>query len=205
MALVAQRLLGTEPNSDPVWPLLTRLAGRGTDDSAGQDFQPPAEWRLPPAWLAPFSGGTAWTWAVAAGCLRVEHPEGFCVLDLAQGPDDPSSRLQLEMQTYAAGCAAELRQTLVSDGEQTRIPLERWLGWLVPYLRARLVRALGLTDAAELPALFFARRARVFVTASRLDVVFNLAELPIAVRLAGLDRDPDWVPAAGRVIAFHFE
>ena len=32
-----------------------------------------------------------------------------------------------------------------------------------------------------------------------------LAELPIAIRLAGLDRDPGWIPAAGRSVAFHFE
>ena len=25
------------------------------------------------------------------------------------------------------------------------------------------------------------------------------------IRMAGLDRDPGWVPAAGRVISFHFE
>jgi hypothetical protein len=25
------------------------------------------------------------------------------------------------------------------------------------------------------------------------------------VRLAGLDRDPGWVPAAGRRVAFHYE
>jgi hypothetical protein len=43
------------------------------------------------------------------------------------------------------------------------------------------------------------------VTATRLNVTFELARLPLAVRLAGLDRDPGWVPAAGRYVAFHFE
>ena len=33
---------------------------------------------------------------------------------------------------------------------------------------------------------------------------FGLRELPIEVRLSGLDRDPGWVPAAGRFVAFHF-
>jgi hypothetical protein len=74
----------------------------------------------------------------------------------------------------------------------------------MPYVRARLVRALGLESPAESGQLLCARHARVFVTAARLDVYLALAELPIAVRLAGLDRDPGWVPAAGRFLAFHF-
>jgi hypothetical protein len=44
----------------------------------------------------------------------------------------------------------------------------------------------------------------VHVTETRLDVVSALADLPIEVRLAGLDRDPGHVPAAGRALFFHF-
>jgi len=47
--------------------------------------------------------------------------------------------------------------------------------------------------------------ARVRLTETRLDVFLSLDELPIAVRLARLDRDPGWIPAAGRHIAFHFQ
>jgi hypothetical protein len=45
----------------------------------------------------------------------------------------------------------------------------------------------------------------VSVTETRLDVTFALARLPFEVRLSGLDRDPGWVPAAGRYVAFHYE
>jgi len=38
-----------------------------------------------------------------------------------------------------------------------------------------------------------------------VDVIFALADLPIEVRLGGLDRNPGWVPAAGRVITFHYD
>jgi hypothetical protein len=68
-----------------------------------------------------------------------------------------------------------------------------------------LTGALGLTDPAAAARLLCVHRARVFVTATRVDIVLSLAELPIAVRLAGLDRDPGWIPAAGRSVAFHFE
>jgi len=47
--------------------------------------------------------------------------------------------------------------------------------------------------------------ARIRVTETHLDVRFTLARLPIQVRLAGLDRNPGWVPAAGRFIAFHYD
>jgi hypothetical protein len=82
---------------------------------------------------------------------------------------------------------------------------ERWFFRLYANARARLTLALGLDDPAELPRVLCRHRARVFVTATRVDVVLSLDELPIAVRIAGLDRDPGWVPAAARTVAFHFE
>jgi hypothetical protein len=45
----------------------------------------------------------------------------------------------------------------------------------------------------------------VLVTDTRVDIVIQLAEHAIEVRLAGLDRDPGWIPAAGRDVRFHFE
>jgi hypothetical protein len=87
------------------------------------------------------------------------------------------------------------------DGE----PLEVWLDATEQQLRGRLLAALGDHTADELRALVFARRARVDVTLIDVNVTFSLAEHPIALRLAGLDRDPGWVPAAGRSIAFYYE
>jgi hypothetical protein len=46
---------------------------------------------------------------------------------------------------------------------------------------------------------------RVVLSPTRLDVSFDLATHPLAIRAAGLDRDPGWIPAAGRSVAFHFE
>lgn len=82
--------------------------------------------------------------------------------------------------------------------------LERWMNWLIPYLRARLLRALGLTNSEDLPRILCEHHARVFVSPTHLDIELSLAELPIALRLAGLDRNPGWVPAAGKHINFRF-
>jgi hypothetical protein len=76
--------------------------------------------------------------------------------------------------------------------------------WLVPYLRVRLGAALGVEPGA-VAEMLLRRRARVFVTAAHVDAVFSLDELPVEVRRAGLDRDPGWVPAGGRFVAFHYE
>ena len=38
----------------------------------------------------------------------------------------------------------------------------------------------------------------------RVDLRLPLDRLPLAVRLAGLDRDPGWIPAAGADFRFHF-
>jgi hypothetical protein len=73
----------------------------------------------------------------------------------------------------------------------------------LPYLRARLRRALGC-DARQLRALLLRHRARIVLMPTELEVVLSLGNLPIDVRLAGLDRDPGWVPSAGRFISFRF-
>ncbi|HZI57195.1 MAG TPA: hypothetical protein VFF39_10490, partial [Verrucomicrobiae bacterium] len=80
--------------------------------------------------------------------------------------------------------------------------LHRWVGWMASYFRARLVRALGREDAV---ALLCTRPARVVFTLTHIDVTFSLDHHPIELRMAGLDRDLGWIPAAGRYLAFHFK
>lgn len=65
-------------------------------------------------------------------------------------------------------------------------------------VRTRL-RATGVrTD------LLLRRPARIEVGETRVDATFELATHPIEIRLAALDHDPGFVPAAGRTLAFHF-
>lgn len=70
-------------------------------------------------------------------------------------------------------------------------------------LHTRLQQALGAEG--DVTALVCRHHAEVVATPTRVDVHLALAELPLALRLAGLDRDPGWIPAAGRALAFHFE
>jgi hypothetical protein len=81
---------------------------------------------------------------------------------------------------------------------------ESWLEWLLPHVRYRLSRALGLLPEDDLGQVLLRHTARVHVSDSHVDVLLSLAELPVAVRAAGLDRDPGFLPTAGRFLAFHF-
>jgi len=78
-----------------------------------------------------------------------------------------------------------------------------WLTDLLPHIRARLHLALGIDD--DLAQVLLHHHARVIITPTHADVFFSLADHPIELRLSGLDRNPGWVPAAGRFIAFHYD
>ena len=84
--------------------------------------------------------------------------------------------------------------------------LRRLLDLLIPYLRHRLLTALDLplNRRAALASRLFYRRARLEWSATHVDVHMDMSEIDIAVRLAGLDANPGWVPALGRVVTFHF-
>ncbi|TDP85788.1 hypothetical protein EV672_102137 [Aquabacterium commune] len=75
---------------------------------------------------------------------------------------------------------------------------------LWPKLRTRLSLAMGLprTQAVQLTVRL---PGQVRLRPGRVDVHAPLAQLPLAVRMAGLDRDIGWLPAAGLDIRFHFE
>jgi hypothetical protein len=55
----------------------------------------------------------------------------------------------------------------------------------------------------EIPGLL-RQPARLFVTRTHVDLIFRLDQIDLKARLAGLDRDPGWVPALGRVISFQY-
>jgi hypothetical protein len=208
LALAGKELAGDKFHDDPVWKLLARLAGRSETQAPGEGFTPPDEWRMPSSWLEPFAGHVELRWTARDGRLRVHHPEGFLLFDVPSKREEARARLTREMKAYRNHISFELRREKAphwSNDVAETDGLKRWLGWLMPYARARLRRALGLAGAGDLSKLLCERRARVLASATHVDLFFTLAELPIEVRLSGIDRDPGWIPAAGRFIAFHYE
>jgi hypothetical protein len=181
LALMAFELTDGEIEKDPLWVELAALAGRPKSVRPGLGFDPPDEWRVSAEWLAAFTEDYVPQPALINGRMISMHPAGFTAVDVPA-------------------------ETNVTDGvgESFRAidGLQRWVGWMAGYFRARLVRALGREDAL---ALLCRRPARVVLTLTHVDVTFALDHHPIELRMAGLDRDPGWIPAAGRYVAFHFE
>jgi len=87
------------------------------------------------------------------------------------------------------------------DGE----PIALWLARISNQVEARLAAALGVADHEPLCRLVYRHDAQVEADSSHVDVCFSLAAHPVELRIAGLDRDPGWVPAGGRTIAFHYD
>jgi hypothetical protein len=199
IALLGERLLQKQIKDDPVWELLAQLAGRTKLDAPGKGFEPPDEWRLPAHWLEAFPDESQLEWMTKGERLRVKHPAGFLLLDIPLS-DSPAKQLKREMVVYNATKWQLNQQSFrfsPSDGG-----LAQWLDWIVPYVRARLRRALGSGDPA---LLVCAQRASILSTEVHLEIFFALSEHPLEIRLAGLDRDPGWVPAAGRFVRFHYQ
>lgn len=81
----------------------------------------------------------------------------------------------------------------------SRLPLETepWLAGLLSYLEWRLGQAGVRRRHLCLPGA-------LLLDADQAALRLPLAELPIALRLAGLDRDPGWLPAEGCSFRFEF-
>lgn len=181
---------------DPVWRLLADLEGRGPTSPPGLGFRPPRTWRVPLAWLPPVDAPGRWRWCEEAGTAALVHPTGFAVV--------AGRHLERDRECARYG----VRRCVAADPVHRRPPpgataRERWVHHLAAYTRVRLAAALG-GPPGRAGRTLCRRRASVHVSASRIDVVSDLADLAIEVRLAGLDRDLGFVPAAARTIGFTF-
>jgi hypothetical protein len=199
IALVGEALVGGRHRRDPLWDLLDDLAG--PDPRA---FTGITEWRLNPAWLSAFPEPRIWRWSADRGRLRVRHPAGFIVLDvpMVEG-QSPAQLVAGEIERFRAASTFRLVRSS-NTRARSETDLARWTRWHATYIRARVARALGV-PASRVGAVLCRHRARVHVNLTHVDVAFFLADLPIAIRLSGLDRDPGWIPAADRIVSFRYD
>jgi len=203
LTLVGRTLTPPHLRRDPVWRLLADLAGRGSDVELGAAFDPPDAWRIPVEWLDAFAGDGTWRWREREGRLRVVHPAGFAVVDVPRD-GEAIEQLERELLPYRAPRGALRSGVRRAPSRGSTSALTRWMRCFMPYARARLARALG-TSPPLAGTLLCVQRARVSTTATHVDVFFRLANLPVEVRVSGLDRNPGWVPAADRVMTFHYD
>lgn len=212
LALIGRRWFGREFVQDPLWPLLARLAGRRPHDEPGADFDAPGQWAISDAWLSPWAasaGSTPTTihYRSACGRLRLWRADGIVLFDVLRDPRrTPLAQAQRLRASLRSLRDARLRRIARMPAMlYGRNPRQRWLSWLLSYLQARLALALGIDASADdLAALLCRQPASVRCDMTTLLVQLPLATLPLPIRIAGLDRDPGWIPAAGRALQFRF-
>jgi hypothetical protein len=143
---------------------------------------------------------------------------GYVLLDCPQDTAPPAAQAQAALRDY---CTAAVPVSLTpADFDQAPVEhlagplvmglspsLRRWVAFILPYLRLRLQQALQLTalEAHELTRTLLLYPGQLYVTSTHVDLVLCLQDISLPVRLAGLDRNPGWLPDFGRVVLLHFE
>ncbi len=84
-------------------------------------------------------------------------------------------------------------------------PALQWASLCVPYIRQWVLGTLALGPSELFSRTALGCPASLFLSSSHVDVVFDLEDVSLPVRMAGLDQDPGWLQSYGRVLQFHFE
>jgi hypothetical protein len=127
--------------------------------------------------------------------------------------EEHPSLLELDMPDRLLAFIAERLGAPATDPARvifappTTLPLapheEKDLGLLLRGLRTvarlwcRRHARLGLHDLIRRPA-------HITATRTHIDILFDIQQVDLRVRSAGLDVDPGWVPWLGRVVRFHY-
>ena len=202
--------------ADPIWPVLAVLAGIELGELPGAALAGCEEFRLPLAW--PLFGADdaqpqAFAWAADVQSLWLWSEEGWLIADVLLSGEPAESQAQNLAAAYASDfilvwrtCAeiplAHFRGSLLAGLNPA---LLRWLERVIPYLRFHLQRTLKWSQDGSLTGLLFYHPAKVYVSSLHVDVFMSLNDILLALRMAGLDRDPGWLPEFGRVVLLHFD
>ena len=227
--LVARALLGDafeEHADDPLWRALAELRGEVEPPAVAAVRSPRgsplAAWDALPAYRAPRSwsmtlesGDLDFRWAASRRRLWLWSRAGYLVASVPRRGRRPGGQAAEEAAAFLERADAVLRRGRLADvplaptGAIARHDPTQAVGWaaaVAPALRRRLLLAVGGRTRATDPVLRLLRlRARLYLTSSHVDLVADLGQVWMPARLAGLDRDPGWLPDYGRVVLFHFE
>jgi hypothetical protein len=185
---------------DPVWEALAVLDGREPGTHPGMNFEQQAVYEAPESWLHNLESAERY---VRFRSSRVElwHPEGFLTLDAPQTTREILAGVSPLAHVTRRERHAWRRDVAVCPPDLTLSPeLRRFLHFILPYARWRLRRALRDASLTEV----LSRKGTLYITRSHVDLVMTMKQISMPARLAGLDANPGWMPALGRVINFHF-
>jgi hypothetical protein len=221
---LARGLLATESaplEADPIWQALAILNGREPGTRLGAALPASIRFHLPPAWLeenrAEYERPHSICWAAGRRTLRLWTEGGYLLVETPRNALSEEAQARTELAAYP---------TLAEQAELVRSPLRaapihlpsapllrelapssaRWLGRVLPFLRQRIMQAMNDVNGEhdQVTALLYAS-GRLYITTTHIDLVMTLDAISIPARMAGLDRDPGWMPDFGRVVLFHYQ
>ena len=208
--------LAEDLSADPLWSILARLDGRKEGRLPGERFQWDGPYRLPVHWHP--QTNARWYWAADRQRLRLWSDHGYLLAELQRTSESPTHQANQLLRAYGKeATSATLRRRPMNaaplaypHGGLTRELNSGLLAWLcrvLPYIDLHLNRSLGLgkVDGADLAKALCLYPGRIHVSSSHVDVVMRMDQISMPIRLAGLDRNPRWVPMFGRVILFHYK
>lgn len=213
VAILLDLFTDSKVKNDPLWLLLAELSGRSEPQIPGVYFDPPERWCMPVSWVKLFKTDLPWQVLATKNQRAVIHPFGFIVSDIKCNTGDLQIRLEEAISPYQeAGLIASLENTNAlrsirsPDETMKHYPekLQSWLRYIYLYAAVRLQRAINVSPD-KLGDYFCKYPANIKISSTQLIVTYDINQLPLQVRMSGLDRDPGWVPAASRDIRFVFE
>ena len=187
LELMGRCLTGPRSEHDALWRAMATLDGREPGDAPGTSARDPELYRIPDQWPRPAAD---FVYARARGeRLLLHHPSRFPLYD---GPflNGPPVRL-LHRRGARSGVP-----------RQTTSALHRLLSFVIPYVRWRLKEALG--SDVELERILCIH-GMIEISPTHIDAVFDINSVSLPVRMAGLDANPGWIPALGRVVTYYFQ
>ena len=164
--------------TDPLWSALATLDGRRPGELPGDGMTVPDQLRVPAGWLP-------WLDSSPVIARRLG--------------DEAISRWRVEIASPGLAMTVTTKPLLAGVSRDALV----WLAGVTPLLRQMLQRVLG--DDCDIVSDLLLRRGQLYVTSTHVDLVMPLAAVSMPVRIAGLDFDPRWLPAFGRVVQFHYE
>jgi len=124
------------------------------------------------------------------------------LFDKVEGPPDSAASCVHWLRTIAAFLRIDAADPLYQALDVLAPADDSMPVGSVP-MRALRIFCLQLTRRPLRRVL--ARAGRIFVSRTHLTIALRLAEVKLSVRKGGLDLDPGWLPALGRVVRFQYD